>query len=187
MRCDLRGESHGPVASKRTRAVSLLAVVMLTLAPGYIGAYWAWVALPDTVDPSLLAAWERMGGMNPLLLVFTAFLAVCALALFAVAVIRVVRDRSSGRASVWGACTWGCFSGSGAAVASTLPGLAIIVYVERVIPGFMAGAVPDDLSVINGIRLALAPALLSAAALCWLARSAARRGAGVPAAVPAER
>jgi H+/Cl- antiporter ClcA len=51
-------------------------------------------------------------------------------------------------------------------------------------PGFIAGAVPDNLSVINGIRLALAPALVSAAALCWLARSAAQRGAGVSAAVP---
>src|SRR5690606_36108468 len=113
-----------PVTSKLTRAVALLAVVMLTLMPGYIGAHWSWVALPQTVDPSLLVAWERMGGMNPLLLVFTAFLAVCAIALFGVAVIRVVRDRSSGRASVWGACAWGCFSGFGAAVASTLPGLA---------------------------------------------------------------
>src|SRR5690606_8516991 len=96
MRCDLREESHVPVTSKLTRAVALLAVVMLTLMPGYIGALWSWVALPQTVDPSLLVAWERMGGMNPLLLVFTAFLAVCAIALFGVAVIRVVRDRSSG-------------------------------------------------------------------------------------------
>ncbi len=163
--------------TKLTRTTAVLAVTVLTLISAGVGAYWSWIALPRMVDPSLRAAWNRMGGVNPLLLVVTAFLALSAIALFTVAVSRVVRDRASGWTHLWGAYAWGCLSGFGAAVASTFPGLAVIVYVDRVLPGFMDGIVPGDFVAVNGIRLVLGPVLIAAGVLCVIGRVASQRQA----------
>jgi hypothetical protein len=162
-----------------TRVLGLLTVITLTLASAWIGLYWSWIALPHTVDASLHAAWNLMGGVNPLLLVIAAFLAIGSLALFVFALVKVGRDPASGWVFFWGAVAWGCLSALGAAVAFTTPGLFVIDYVERVVPGFTGGIVPAHLQVANGLRLALAPTIIGLGVVSLLARSAAtRRGLG---------
>jgi len=157
------------------RVLGLLAVVILTIASTWIGLHWSWISLPNTVDTSLSKAWELMGGANPLLLVIAAFLAFGSLALFAFALVKVSRDPTSGWVYLWGAAAWGCLSALGAAVAFTIPGLFVMDYVERVVPGFTDGVLPAHLQVINSLRLALVPAIVALGIACLLARSVATR------------
>jgi hypothetical protein len=161
-----------------TRVLGLLTVVIFTLTSAWIGLHWSWIALPRTVDTSLDAAWNLMGGVNPLLLVIAAFLALGSLALLVFALVKVGRDSTTGWVFFWGAVAWGCLSALGAAVAFTVPGLFVIDYVERVVPGFTDGIVPDHLQVVNGLRLGLAPTVIGLGVVSLLARSVAIRRVG---------
>lgn len=159
------------------RLAGQFTIIVLTLASASIGVYWSWISLPEAVDPSLSRAWERMGGMNPLLLVISALLAASALALLVIAIARVARDTASGWAHYSGAAAWACLSGSAAVIAFATPGLFVMAYVERVIPGFTFGELPDGLAAINVLRLVWGPSLVALGIVFFFARQAARKRA----------
>lgn len=131
----------------RVAAVTLVAVASVVSAS--IGGYWSWVALPMVAADGAASGWERIGPINPAVGVVGVLLALVGVAFFLLACCRVLRSNHLARSGI----SWSCWSAAVAGLVTMLPGLVVMTYVDRGVPGFSLGPVSPSYDSINALRV----------------------------------